>query len=262
MMRGCIRTVVALAVVAGVLVVGWLNRDQLERAWRSARVDVETSAGDSAVSPAAAERAQEKLTALETGGRDRIALGEDELQSLIRYRYSQLLPVFVDTPKITLEGGEVRLRAHLPVDKLPRVNELGQIAALLPDTTEIAVTGAVLPLDSGRVALAVEQVSAAGVPLPRRITPALLKHLGRRDQPGVPEHAVGVPLPPGAGGAYVERDSLVLVARPIRHPTNRRRQRRRRSVTGAGRDESEGHRGRHSRPTSAKRMGRAELGAN
>lgn len=232
MMRGCIRTVVALAVVAGVLVVGWLNRDQLERAWRSARVDVDTPAADSAVSPAAAERAQEKLTALETGGHDRIALGEDELQSLIRYRYSQLLPVFVDTPQVTLEDSLIRMRARLPVDKLPRVNELGQIAALLPDTTEIAVTGAVLPLDSGRVALAVEQLSVADVPLPRRITPALLKRLGRRDQPGVPEHAVGVPLPPGAGGAYVERDSLVLVARPIRRPA---------SANGAGRDESGAH---------------------
>lgn len=241
MIRGCIRMVVALAVVAGVLVVAWLNRDQLERAWRSARVDVETPAGDSKVSPAAAERAQEKLTTLETGGRDRIALGEDELQSLIRYRYSQLLPVFVDTPRITLDEGRIRLRARLPVDKLPRVDELGQIAALLPDTTEIAVRAAVLPLDSGRVALAVEQMSAADVPLPRRFTPALLKHLGRRDQPGVPENAVGVPLPPGAGGAYVERDSLVLVARPIRRPVSRRPQ---------------------SRSTSAKEMARAESGTD
>lgn len=240
MMRGCIRTVVALAVVAGVLVVGWLNRDQLERAWRSARVDVQAPAGDSAVSPAAAERAQEKLSALETGGRDRIALGEDELQSLIRYRYSQVLPLFVDTPQITLEDGLIQMRARLPVDELPRVSELGQLAALLPDTTEIAVTSAVLPLDSGRVALAVEQVSAADVPLPRRITPALLKHLGRRDQPGVPENAVGVPLPPGAGGAYVEGDSLVLLVRPIRRPTSG---------------------GQQGRPTSAKGMDRVELGA-
>lgn len=220
MITGCLRTVVALAVVAGVLVVGWLNRDQIERVWRSVRVEVDAPASDSAVSPEAAERAQDKLTALETGRDDRVALGEDELQSLIQYRYSQMLPIFTDTPRITLEDSVIRLRARLPVDKLPRVNELGQIAALLPDTTEIAVTGAVLPLGRGRVALAVEQMSAADIPLPRQMVPAVLRQLGRKDQPGVPENAVGVPLPPGAGGAYIERDSLVLLARPIRHPAN------------------------------------------
>ncbi|MGH7578018.1 MAG: hypothetical protein ACREM1_23215 [Longimicrobiales bacterium] len=220
MITGCLRTVVALAVIAGVLVVGWLNRDQIERVWRSVRVEVDAPASDSAVSPEAAQRAQDKLTALETGRDDRVALGEDELQSLIQYRYSQMLPIFTDTPRITLEDSVIRLRARLPVDKLPRVNELGQIAALLPDTTEIAVTGAVLPLGRGRVALAVEQMSAADIPLPRQMVPAVLRQLGRKDQPGVPDNAVGVPLPPGAGGAYIERDSLVLLARPIRHPAN------------------------------------------
>lgn len=220
MITGCLRTVVALAVIAGVLVVGWLNRDQIERVWRSVRVEVDAPASDSAVSPEAAQRAQDKLTALETGRDDRVALGEDELQSLIQYRYSQMLPIFTDTPRITLEDSVIRLRARLPVDKLPRVNELGQIAALLPDTTEIAVTGAVLPLGRGRVALAVEQMSAADIPLPRQMVPAVLRQLGRKDQPGVPDNAVGVSLPPGAGGAYIERDSLVLLARPIRHPAN------------------------------------------
>lgn len=241
MIRGCLKFIVALAVLAGVLVLGWLNRDRLERVWRSARVDLDTSAGDSAVSPQAAERAQAKLTDLEMGREERIALGEDELQSLIRYRYSQMLPLFVDTPQITLEDSLIRLRARVPVDELPRVNELGQMAALLPDTTEIAITGAVLPLDSGRVALAVEQMSAADIPLPRRLTPVLLAQLGRKDQPGVPENAIGVPLPPGAGGAYVERDSLVLVTRPIRRPASRRRRRRPGSANGMGRARSGAH---------------------
>jgi hypothetical protein len=88
------------------------------------------------------------------------------------------------------------------------------VAALLPDTTEVTVRGQLLPLDGGRVAFAIDEVTAAHIPLPRRIVPAALERLGRRDEPGLPRDALALPLPPGAAGAYVRADSLVLLARP------------------------------------------------
>lgn len=233
-MRFLFRMVLALFVIAGLALAAWLNRDQLERVWRSARVEVTNPQPDPRaapdtqasttnqpeITPEIAERAQQKLEALETGDHDRIALAEDEVQSLIRFRYVQLLPAFVDSPHVALENGRLRLRARLPIDKLPRVGELRQIALLLPDTAEVSVVGVVLPLDSGRVALAFDEVSAAGIPLPNRIVPAVLTRLGRQDEPGVPADAVGVPLPHGAASAYVRRDSLVLVSYRIPRPGN------------------------------------------
>jgi hypothetical protein len=77
----------------------------------------------------------------------------------------------------------------------------------------LTVTGRLLPLVDGRVAFAVDDVSAQRFPLPRRLVPGVLERLGRREEPGLPDDAMAVSLPPGIANAYVRRDSLVLLAR-------------------------------------------------
>jgi hypothetical protein len=208
--------------VGGVVAVGWLNRDRIEAIWRKARVEVPVVAApaEPEVTPEIAERAQRKLDALRKRDVDHIALSEQEVRSLLAHRYAQLLPAFVDSPRVDLEGSRIRLRARVPVDKLPRVSDLGEAAALLPDTAELDFTGQVLPLDSGRVALAVDEVSAAKIPLPKRLVPGALTRLGRKDEPGLPADAVALPLPPGAGAAYVRADSLVFLSRPAQRTGN------------------------------------------
>ena len=99
------------------------------------------------------------------------------------------------------------------MDKLPRVEELGEAATFLPDTSELTLTGSLLPLDSGRIAVAVNQVTAAKIPLPRRLIPGALRRLGRTDEPGLPADALALRLPFGASGAYIRNDSLVLLRR-------------------------------------------------
>jgi hypothetical protein len=50
------------------------------------------------------------------------------------------------------------------------------------------------------------------VPLPSRTIPGILRALGRVHREGLPPDALAVPLPGGLASAYVEEDSLVLVA--------------------------------------------------
>jgi hypothetical protein len=97
------------------------------------------------------------------------------------------------------------------VERLPQLSELGEAAAFLPDTTEVGVTGQLLPLRAGRVALAVDQVRAARIPLPKRLVPGALRKLGRKAEPGLPADALALPLPPGVDAAYVRGDSLVFL---------------------------------------------------
>lgn len=204
-------TVVALVVIAAV---GWLQRDRLRETWHELRGTEATTASPAAVTPEVAERAQAKLTALSEEGGARTALSEAELQSLLTYRYEQLLPAFIDSARVELDGDRLRLRARVPAERLPRVEDLGEAAELLPDMTELTVRGQLLPLDSGRIAFAIDDVTAAHIPLPRRLIPAVLARLGRRDEPDLPRDAVALPLPPGAAGAYVRGDSLILLGRP------------------------------------------------
>jgi hypothetical protein len=215
MLGGCVRRLVLLGVLFVMLAGAWLFRDRIRTAWREFRGTEEHAVQPSPELAAAAER---KLQSLRDGSSPQVALSAIELQSLLQYRYEGVLPAFLDNPAIELRGEQLRLRARVPVDNLPRVQGLAEAAAFLPDTTEMVVAGKLLPLREGRVAFAVDEVSAAGFPLPRRLVRPALDQVGRRDEPGLPGDAIGLPLPPGAAAAYVRRDSLVLLARGVAPP--------------------------------------------
>lgn len=166
--------------------------------------------------PELAEQADLKLASLKNGEAERVAFHALELQSLLKYRYVQLLPAFVDSPQVKLGEGKLQLTARLPVDRLPSISEIGEAASFLPDTAEVGMTGSLLPLDSGRVALSIHQVRAARIPLPGRLVPKALERLGRRPEPGLPANALALPLPGGVSNAEVKGDSLILYARPHR----------------------------------------------
>ena len=206
---GCLKSLIGLVLVLVLAVFIFLNRDRITSAWQDLRGGKErTELGPSVELAAVAEN---KLAALKSGESDAVALSQHELQSLLQYRYRQLLPAFVDSPRVKLEDGKIVVQARVPVERLPQLNELGEAAGFLPDTTEVGVTGTVLPLRAGRVALAVDQVRAARIPLPKRLVPGALRKLGRKDEPGLPADALALPLPPGADAAYVRGDSLVFL---------------------------------------------------
>jgi hypothetical protein len=215
-MFGCARRVVTLVILLLVLGAAFIFRDRLRTAWQDLRG---TRQHELVASPELAESAERKLAALRDGSADHATLSALELESLLAYRYQGVLPGFLGTPGIELQGERLRLRARVPVDMLPDIEGLGAAAAFLPDTAELTVTGRLLPLQPGRVAFAVDDVSAQRFPLPRRLVPGALQRLGRRDEAGLPQDAMALPLPPGAASAYVRRDSLFLLAEPRSGPS-------------------------------------------
>lgn len=199
-------------VLGAVAALAWLNRDHIPGLARSASADAFAR-----VAPPTAERAdsaQRMLDQLVSGERTRVALSASAVQSLLVYRYAQLLPAFVDSPRVAIEGDRVHVLVRVPVDRLPDINGLSAITPLLPDTTDLAVTGHLVPLGSGRVGLVVDGVSAARVPIPGRLFPVALDRLGRRDEPGLPGNGFGLPLPRGVRAAIVRSDSLVFETIP------------------------------------------------
>jgi hypothetical protein len=208
---GCLRRMIAAVVIVALLAGAYIYRQRLQGAWQDLRG---TRQQEVTASPELAGVAEAKLDALRDGTSEYAALSAVELESLLQYRYQAAVPAFLGVPTIELQGERIRLRARVPVDKLPNVEGLGEAAAFLPDTTELSVAGRLLPLGAGRIAFAIEDVSAQRFPLPRRMVPRALERLGRRDEPGLPADAMALPLPPGIQAAYVRRDSLVLLARP------------------------------------------------
>jgi hypothetical protein len=206
---GCLKSIIGMALVLVLAVFLFLNRDRISTAWQDLRGGKEAT--EIGPSPELAEIAAKKIARLKSGDVEAVSLSANEIQSLLQFKYRQLLPAFVDSPRVELEGGKIIVMARVPVDRLPQLSELGEAAAFLPDTTEVGVTGQVLPLRTGRIALAVDQVRAARIPLPRRLVPGALRKLGRKDEPGLPADALALPLPPGADAAYVRGDSLVFL---------------------------------------------------
>jgi hypothetical protein len=205
---GCLKRIISLVLLLAVIALVYVNRDKFSRLLHR---DAQTDSQTIGPSEELADAADVKLHQLEAGEAERIVLNEDELQSLLQFKYRELLPAFVESPHVTLRGNKIEVRARMPVDRIPRVSGLGEAADFLPDTTDVSVTGQLLPLSKGRAALAVDRVRASGIPLPQRLVPGALTKMGRKDEPGLPKDALGLPLPPGTQSAYVRGDSLVLI---------------------------------------------------
>lgn len=210
LLGGCLRRVLLLVFVAAAGAAVWHFRGAIAEGWRELRGSREGAPPQT--SAELAEAAESKLSALgPNGAPERVTLTEAELQSLLDYRLAPALPAFLGQPRVRLRDGRLRVEARVMADRLPDLPELGELAAFIPDTTDVAATGQLIPLRTGRVAFAVDEITAAGVPLPARLIPPILRRLGRTDEEGLPADAFAIPLPAGASAAYVRGDTLILV---------------------------------------------------
>lgn len=206
---GCIGRTVALVAIVLVVGVVWLNRYELGAAW-----DRWTGAR-SEVSPELAARADDKLASLDADrGVDRVALNEDELQSLIDYRWSGFLPADVTDPRVAVSDGRVTLEGNVATARFGRIAELRDILAFLPDTASLRAVASFVPLDSGHVGLEVHELGAAGIPVPGSLIPVVLANFRRSSVAGVGRNSLAVPLPPGVRSVYVSGDSMIFLAKP------------------------------------------------
>lgn len=206
--RGCLRLIIFAGVLVALGVVWYTKGDELRTLWSDL---TGTPAADAGPSRELADHAQAKLADLRAGRISSASFNQAELQSLLLFEYRGLLPAFVDSPRIELDASRIIVKGRMPIDRLPNVEGMSQAAAILPDTTDLALTAQLLPLSTGRVALAVDAITVSRIPLPERLYAPALARLGRREEPGLPPDAVAIPLPPGATNAYVRGDSLVLV---------------------------------------------------
>ena len=147
------------------------------------------------------------------GSGDHLSLSGPELSSVVRYSLPGIVPPGVADPTVELVSGRVRLKARVATSAFPRLPRLDQIIGMLPDTVLIEIEGSLVPQDQATMALLVDKVQAAHVPIPKSMVAEVLKALGRQPSPTLPSDALPVPIPDGVKSVYVQRDSLVLVAK-------------------------------------------------
>ncbi len=146
-------------------------------------------------------------------GGDRLSFGSNELSSVLRYALPGIVPPGVSEPTVELEDGRVRASAKVAVDAFPRLPHLDQVVGMLPDTILIEMQGSLVRFDQEHLAFLVDRIQAAHIPLPKRMTSDVLDGLGADRAKNLPKDALMVPLPDGLESAFVQRDSLVLLAK-------------------------------------------------
>ena len=152
----------------------------------------------------------EQFRAGETG--DRLMLGGTELSAVVRYSLPGMIPPGVTALTIELDRGQVNVSARVAVESFPNFPRLDDILGLLPDTILLEVRGSLVPLDQRHMALVVDRVQAARIPLPTRMVAEVLSAFGRSGPASLPDDALEVPLPDGLRSVFVQRDSLVMLA--------------------------------------------------
>lgn len=166
-----------------------------------------------AASPELAEATLDRLERFRAGdGPAVLSLGDAELSSVVRYALPGLVPPGVDRPAVRLVDGRVLLLARVAVGAFPDLPALDQVLGILPDSVDILMEGTLGSWGRENLALTVHRVEASRIPLPSRMIPDVLNALGRREREGLAPESMLIPLPEGLASAYVQRDSLVLVA--------------------------------------------------
>ncbi len=215
--KGCVGKLVTLAVLFVAAYAGWrwgpAVFPRLERWLGFGHAD--TVVAEATPTPGIADETLDRFERFRSGedGR-RMSLGGLELTSVVRYALPGLLPPGIVAPEVTLADGKVELAARVAVEDFPALPDLKQVTELLPDTVLVQIRGSLVPFDQNHLALVVDRVRIARVPLPRRLVPQVLDGLGRRKHSGAGEDALSIPLPDGLDAAFVERDSLVLTLEP------------------------------------------------
>jgi hypothetical protein len=146
-------------------------------------------------------------------GGDRLALSGRELSAVARFAMPGLIPPGVSEPTVDLEQGRVHLKARLAVASFPQLSRVGAMMGMLPDTVPLEMEGTLVPSDQDRMALLVDKVEVAYLPVPKSMVVEILKGLRRGAPSTMPADALPVPIPEGVKSVYVQRDSLVLVAK-------------------------------------------------
>jgi hypothetical protein len=145
-------------------------------------------------------------------GGDRLVLGGRELSSVLRFSLPGIIPPGVSEPIVRLEDGQVHLSARVAMAAFPKLPRLDNVVGILPDTVTVEIRGSLVPHDQRNLALLVDRISAARVPIPTRMVAEVLEGFGRGGRAGLGPDALPVPLPDGIRSVHVQRDSMVFIA--------------------------------------------------
>lgn len=183
--------------------------------------DTGASGDDGGWASASPAVAQEAWGALETfvaaTGQDApgsLTLSEDQLASLAAFHLSDLIPAPLSEVQLRTEADLLVLHGRMPREILETEADTEGFLQLLPDTIPVEAHVRLISGEPGVSLLTFERVTAAGIPVPRRLHPRILRLLADRDGFRIRGDTLALDLPAGLASAYLSGGSVRLERLP------------------------------------------------
>ena len=140
-----------------------------------------------------------------------LSFNADEVASLLIHSDSARLLEGTAGLSIKMEEGKLKASSRISTSDFPQLLHQEGIPDFLPDTVSISVEGAIVPLTSEEVGLAVYAAQVSFIPLPSAMIPALLDVFSVEMENGYPGAVIKLPLPSDILGAFILHDRLFLL---------------------------------------------------
>ena len=211
-MGSCLSKVAfGVLLLAGLLIVGWFNRDEVVE-FVSGVTDASESQVESEI-PAGqslARRAETKIISLGQGDSQEVTLDVEELNGWITGGLAGYFPDYISGISAAIEEELLVLNGDIAVREVPGIDELGPMVAFLGDTTNVTLRGRLDGLGPGRGVYYIDAVQIGVVPLPETARDGLMKQLKGNTKDGLPDNAVVILLPQFVADIGVRGDEVFL----------------------------------------------------
>ncbi len=199
----------AFMMVVAALGVGWLYRDLVVDAARTALDRSPPASPLGRPSPEASASGTRKLRALVFGSTtDSVVLNPSETASLLQEGIEPFLRGNMDSLEVELMDGGLGIQARIRTERLP-TDLLGPLGALIEPWEEIAAAGPLRLVEAGHGEWQVERLSIRGFPFPPDMVGAMVSRIAEGTSGG----AVPVPVPNGIRAIAISPSGLVLYRR-------------------------------------------------
>jgi hypothetical protein len=218
-MFGCFRRLGCLVFLLILAIVGWFNRDRLERLYRRYAGDnhadsvlVGTAGGWEQLSLEKADRGKKSVESLSgRGGPAYVNLTAAEASSYIFTSLTNQLPAAPEEISTSVRGEKLYVRANLALKDLGAAKALGPLAGMLGsrDTVELGGTMRVIRPTLGE--FKVTDVKIGAFPVPSGIIPRLMRAMRRGSVPeGIADDALPMTMPAYIGDIRISGGRITV----------------------------------------------------
>jgi len=166
-----------LAVLAGILYLGWVNRDEVRRQVHRLTADA-PAPSDALVPPEVLrKRGKARLDSLATRRADSVVLTPPEVAALVMAEVERRAGEAADSIGVELLEGAVAIRGTVDAAKLPK-SALGPLSEWVTGRQAVEVRGPLTLLRVGTGQWRIDRVTVRGIPLPEKLWQVLLGTAG------------------------------------------------------------------------------------